>query len=885
MEMLPRSYDLDSFIQRDSDSDVIRQLNDKEKNKSYNPSNLQENLDHNSLFSKLNASISTIDHEIASDEEFPDEIISSYNNEDSASCQPLSERDSIDTNLKDTNNLDTAISPKTFERNSLVESDNDFEENIVLDIEAQIKLAADKIIQDHTDNINPSRSSISSVSKNDLRVRFVPEIQELAKEAFEIAQIRRRQEKELEEYERALQNYYELYGQGEEEEEEADDNFLPRYEYGVLMFQDDQLVDPNEIKPDDAVHNNEDHAYQLKDLIVDDTRLLEAFSNTNITPTSEKPRSKQPKEQIILHNSPTASIGNDIQDEANLQSITSIDEQIETNLMGTGLPQKTPEDQIQVESSPEKENQPVIPLIDLSQFNSSKAASPPKKKQNKFLESVNRLNRKANTNQTPEIRAPVSNQAKPKSNVKKKLPPAKNTKPIVLQKYENENNESSSSDSHQPRSILQQAQQKNTENTPEELRNNGFLITFLPAPAVASQNNTNNKILTTIPANQKTEKSSIHKHKLAELTEIKDEEEIPLFTDEELEAAAKEIYETKKMPQKEMIEPLLGYIKKTVFKCIIDQDYDEAEKLKEVEKFISAKSITTNTKEEKKQVVKSIEDKLESAKSKILEIKREYKYKLENFEEEIATKSDELKQKHSEEITNFENTWDNQSVLMQYTKPSSQLIEIRRQQKNKALANDFQGARELKKRGDQLEKDETKRAQAKAVTAMQTAYNTLIRKQKREEEYAKQNWQRQRILIENERDHEINAAELKIKQLKAKLVEIRTRERDKDKSKPIASTRQFQTSSRSSSLSSTVNSVNRPSSVSDQNRRIRNNGSGQMSTTPRTRQQIAEFRTAPRQERLALNGFDVHKYMKSSNVSKNATKPPISRVKLEKTDF
>ena len=190
-------------------------------------------------------------------------------------------------------------------------------------------------------------------------------------------------------------------------------------------------------------------------------------------------------------------------------------------------------------------------------------------------------------------------------------------------------------------------------------------------------------------------------------------------------------------------------------------------------------------------------------------------------------------------------------------------------QKIKALSNDFAGAKELKKRGDQLEKEETRRAERKAMSSMKNAYNQLLSKQQREFEFAKQNWQRQRNLIENEREQEIHSIELTLKQLLNKLNEF------KDKNK----------NSRNSVLSNSPkfsNSANLSHTEKVKKSKVKREVKTPATTTPRTRKQVAKFRTQPRQEKLALNGLNVHQYVKSSKSSSKKNVPHLIR---EKTEF
>ena len=152
---------------------------------------------------------------------------------------------------------------------------------------------------------------------------------------------------------------------------------------------------------------------------------------------------------------------------------------------------------------------------------------------------------------------------------------------------------------------------------------------------------------------------------------------------------------------------------------------------------------------------------------------------------------------------------------------------------------------------------------------MKNAYNQLLSKQQREFEIAKQNWQLQRNLIENERDQEIHSIELTLKQLQNKLIEFKSKPKSNSNSRNLII-------SNSSKLNNSSNSNQNKSKVK---RELKTPAT----TTPRTRKQIAKFRTQPRQEKLALNGLNVHKYVKSN--SKSSSKNSCPHLIREKTDF
>ncbi|OHS93104.1 hypothetical protein TRFO_40589 [Tritrichomonas foetus] len=511
-------------------------------------------------------------------------------------------------------------------------------------------------------------------------------------------------------------------------------------------------------------------------------------------------------------------------------------------------------------SSTHKAPEPVIPVISNNKqtrpnSHLNKNNSPPRN-ENISLENLSQQNFKFSKNHIPiktQIHQNLNQEAMKDEAIQNKI--------MKNETFNEERMEKEDSDvQRQNQNYCKDWNEQTIESKAEELKNNGFMITFLQSPKVTNSkvsssdssnsqklsipqlniNFTNEGMITSSKTSAKSSaKSSSNNSSKKPKKQKQDEAEEDIsFTDEELNNAIDRLLDTKKLPPKEMHKSLIVYLKKNIFKNIIDQDYDEAERLKTAQDLLLAETNIVCNDQEKKSIVKSIEQRIESTKDKLHESKKQWKLKFDNFEIEIQNKLQELQIKHDEEIENFEKTWNSQEVLLQFNKPSAQLLEIRKLQRTKALSGDFSGAKDLKARGDRLEKEETKRAETRATNAMKAAYSKLLEKQKRELEYANQNWNHQRSIIEIEKDQEIHSIELTLKQLQIKLKESKVK---------------------SPSCLSAI-------AAATKKKAKKNSREVTTPTTPRTRKQMVEFRAAPRQDKLALNGIHgVHNYVRSKN--------------------
>ena len=297
------------------------------------------------------------------------------------------------------------------------------------------------------------------------------------------------------------------------------------------------------------------------------------------------------------------------------------------------------------------------------------------------------------------------------------------------------------------------------------------------------------------------------------------------YSERQFKDAIERLMTRKRRPPDEMVSPLKAYIKKSLANAIIDQDYDSAEYLKEAEDRLNAQKVEdVNFKAEKSKRIKTVDDRISGMKERIEEIKAKWAEKIANFDREKKEKLDEIKAKHEAELDRFEEHWNESTTMMAFSKPSPQLLQIRKLQRTSALANDFQRARELKRKGDDLEKLETQQATQKATLAMQVAYKNLKEKQSKELEFTTMNWRRQLIMMQGERDSELKQANLCLKQLQLKKDECKA-----SKVRP---------------LSCITPKRREPKALATP-------------TTPRTRRQLADYRFISTQEKLTLMGFDV----------------------------
>ncbi|EAX95525.1 hypothetical protein TVAG_310970 [Trichomonas vaginalis G3] len=321
-----------------------------------------------------------------------------------------------------------------------------------------------------------------------------------------------------------------------------------------------------------------------------------------------------------------------------------------------------------------------------------------------------------------------------------------------------------------------------------------------------------------------------------------DVEEPPKYSESELEQALSEVVNQKQRPMPEMRAELIKYAKNLQLDAVGIEDYDRAQELDEAIKFLEHNCEMTKPKEEP---VITVEMRIEQTKQNIQDCEEKYNNKIKEFEESTQLKMKELQSSHESEIKLLEAKVSSPDFIHEFDKPSSRLLSLREQQRIRALQKDYNGAKELKRHADQLEKEETETARRRAIRKVKILFTQLQQKHEREDECASQNWARQKTAIELEREAEITPMKQLLHQL----------ERNGHQA--------LKYSIRQRSNHSNIRE-NQVSYSPTQNL-----------TTPRTKRKFNEIKNRG-QSRLNLGGIDVRGVMKQSK--------PSSRIRVKRSD-
>ena len=114
-----------------------------------------------------------------------------------------------------------------------------------------------------------------------------------------------------------------------------------------------------------------------------------------------------------------------------------------------------------------------------------------------------------------------------------------------------------------------------------------------------------------------------------------------------------------------------------------------------------------------KEIVNPIEE--NEAQNQKATLEQVHKQRIENFKKMEKQRIEEMQTEHENQRKDFEADWSRSETLKTFNKPSSKLFQIRSQQRAMAISHDFKNARQLKKIGDQMQKEESQKATKKST--------------------------------------------------------------------------------------------------------------------------------------------------------------------------
>lgn len=241
------------------------------------------------------------------------------------------------------------------------------------------------------------------------------------------------------------------------------------------------------------------------------------------------------------------------------------------------------------------------------------------------------------------------------------------------------------------------------------------------------------------------------------------------YPDADLENAYNLFISCKTLPQFLMREQVIEYARNKSFQLLIQEKYDEASKVDEsimrmIELF--AKDMDGYQSDEQS---RTIETRILSTQQKNDLSFKAFEKRIQDLKENEIQKIEQFEAQQAEERNQFEKSCQTPEFLAKFAKPSNTLLQLRKVQKELALAHNFEDAKAAKAQADAVQREETELAQKRAIKSIQVGYAHLIEQQQAQLQCAKQNSQRKIINLESELEKRKESYNHLTRQLNSKL--------------------------------------------------------------------------------------------------------------------
>lgn len=219
----------------------------------------------------------------------------------------------------------------------------------------------------------------------------------------------------------------------------------------------------------------------------------------------------------------------------------------------------------------------------------------------------------------------------------------------------------------------------------------------------------------------------------------------------EVESALIMLLEEREIPEERLIPPVLDVLRTESVNAIVNEEYDYAEQLENATNYLREHWEMQSNANRAYEIERAVARKVQRVKGQLQAEYDAWDRVLHDFKIEQEKQRQIMLEDHVREQEEYEEKWRDPSMMMPFSKPSAQLMELRRTQKRMALAKRFNEAKQIKERADQMQIAEGLAAEKRVMVAIQAGYDALIEKQKREVECFDEHERRTIAYIELER--------------------------------------------------------------------------------------------------------------------------------------
>jgi hypothetical protein len=201
---------------------------------------------------------------------------------------------------------------------------------------------------------------------------------------------------------------------------------------------------------------------------------------------------------------------------------------------------------------------------------------------------------------------------------------------------------------------------------------------------------------------------------------------------------------------------------------LLNDDYQNARRYKIAEDVTLQALAADRKRGDTNAWINAIDARIAKLNGQIAEISANWEGKIEESEELFERRRSELEGRHLKEREEFAAQWGSPEFLLTFTKPSTQLLQLRQVQRNQALSKDFDAALATKSIADRRQAMEEAESQSRATAVMKVQYQQMVARQARELEAANTHIVQQRVNLQELKEKEIETLRKAIRQLEVK---------------------------------------------------------------------------------------------------------------------
>ena len=242
---------------------------------------------------------------------------------------------------------------------------------------------------------------------------------------------------------------------------------------------------------------------------------------------------------------------------------------------------------------------------------------------------------------------------------------------------------------------------------------------------------------------------------------------------QKLDLALTRMLKRKILPDYEIIADVINYAKQKSEQMIQQEDYDTAGEID-----VAIDVMFTHMEQERAArgdtpEARALRQRLNTCKGAEKSIEKKYEQLQEQVKEDARQKMAELEAYHQEEQDIFRENWSRPEAKIPFSKPSAELIEMRKQQQVRAYLHDFKTAKAIQQEARSLEEKEAAAGAKRFEAALKTAYQQLVQRQQREVQCLIENVELQLTNLERMKEKELSTNNTTQKNLEMRLTSMK----------------------------------------------------------------------------------------------------------------